>query len=73
VDREIAVDDARIAALAAGQPAGDIIVAEVAKDELEVAEQFALSDDDAVGLRKPMKKQSRAERRRCVETEAKAL
>jgi hypothetical protein len=36
----------------------------VAKDELEVAKTFALSDDDAVGTRKPMKNQlSRAERR----------
>jgi capsid protein len=63
VDREIAIDDARAAALAADQPAGAIIREEIAKDELEVAEQFALSDDDAVGLRKPVKSLSRSERR----------
>jgi lambda family phage portal protein len=63
VDREIAADKARRAALAPGQAAGDIIVAEVAADELEVAQDFALRDDDAVGLRKPMKLPTRAERR----------
>lgn len=63
VDREIAQDKARKAALEAGQPAGDIILEEVAKDELEVDEAFALSDDDAAGLRKPLKLSSRAERR----------
>lgn len=63
IDREIAIDEARAAALQPGQAAGDIIVAEVAADELEVANQFALSDDDAVGMRKPIKKLSRSERR----------
>lgn len=61
VDREIAADKARPAALQPGQAAGDIIVAEVAADELEVANDFALRDDDAIGLRKPMKKPTRAE------------
>jgi capsid protein len=57
VDRAQAVSKARKAALQSG-PAADIIRAEVEKDELAVTEAFAKSDDDAVGLRRPMKRPS---------------
>lgn len=64
VDREIAADKAREAALQPGTATGDIIVAEVVRDELEVAKTLALPDDDAVAPRKPMKNQlSRWEQR----------
>lgn len=53
VDRAQAKAKARKAALESG-PAADIITAEVAKDELEIAQTYAKSDDDAVGLRKPV-------------------
>jgi hypothetical protein len=62
VDRAQAKAKARKAALDTGAP-GEIIRAEVEADELEVAQAFALSDDDAAGLQEPVKPVPRPERR----------